>query len=300
MRTPSFLKSAYKKTVFLRFAIREWWPFWFYILNYPGRKKFQQYPVSLTSTQARIVNELRANGISFSSLDELFPAESLLETMNLFVAQNSSNLSHYSKKDFILGFWEYKPILDFANPFVDFAIQPAIHSIANAYMEMWTRLNYFHLAKTVPVGDAQAKFSQNWHRDSEEKRMLKVFVYLTDVDEEAGPFTYVKGSTYGNRYGNVAPQHPPEGSYPQAEIIEKKISNQDIVVGLGKAGTVIFCDTSGLHRGGHAKNKERIMSTTFYTADSWIEAPRYVHTPESLLRLSTSSPSVQYLLSKSR
>ena len=32
----------------------------------------------------------------------------------------------------------------------------------------------------------------------------------------------------------------------------------------GKAGTMIFCDTSGLHQGGYATGKERIMSTFGY------------------------------------
>ena len=218
--------------------------------------------------------------------------------MDEFILRNVNNFSHYSKKDFILSFWEYKPKLDFQNPFVDFAIQPLIHRVACAYMEMWTRLNYFHLAKTIPVGDAEARFSQNWHRDSEEKRMLKVFVYLSDVDENSGPFTYIKKSTYGNKYGNVAPQKPPEGSYPETCLIESIVNKEDMATGIGKKGTVIFCDTSGLHRGGHAKSRERIMSTTFYTANTWIEVPRYIHTPDSEKRFLTLHPVIQYLLSK--
>ena len=33
---------------------------------------------------------------------------------------------------------------------------------------------------------------------------------------------------------------------------------------MGKAGTMIFCDTAGIHRGGYATKNERIMFTAGY------------------------------------
>jgi hypothetical protein len=109
--------------------------------------------------------------------------------------------------------------------------------------------------------------SQNWHRDGEDRQVLKIFIYLNDVDEETGPFMYVKESIKGLKYGKLFPQRPPEGSYPN-ESVDKAVSPEDIKLCLGKAGTVIFCDTTGLHRGGYAFSKERTMFTASYQASS--------------------------------
>ena len=42
--------------------------------------------------------------------------------------------------------------------------------------------------------------SQRWHRDYNDERLVKVFIYLTDVDEDTGPLEYVPGSTLGGEY----------------------------------------------------------------------------------------------------
>lgn len=293
------LQKIRKRLVFLRFSVREWWPLWFYFLNRKGRRLFLANPSTINDVGSGIVKTLRTHGIAFSSLEELFPEENLLSTLQSYAATHSNSLQQTSKKEFILNYWEFIPTLDLKNPFVQFAIRPEITSIAYSYMEMWTRLNYYHLAKTLPVGTTEATFSQNWHRDSEEKRMLKVFIYLTDVDEDSGPFIYVQKSTYMNKYGDVAPQRPPEGSYPPDSLIEENVSADDVITATGKAGTVIFCDTSGLHRGGYAKSKERIMSTTFYTADTWLaDAPRYRHSAETRAAVAKEKADIIYLLEK--
>jgi ectoine hydroxylase-related dioxygenase (phytanoyl-CoA dioxygenase family) len=140
---------------------------------------------------------------------------------------------------------------------------------------MWTKLVYYDLALTLPVGESAPVQSQRWHRDPEEKKICKVFIYLNDVDENTGPFTFVLGSQYGGKYGHLFPQKTPEGSYPNEEILLKKIDPRDIKLMTAPKGTVIFCDTSGLHRGGYAKTKERLMFTAFFSAPTNSEKPWY-------------------------
>ncbi len=43
--------------------------------------------------------------------------------------------------------------------------------------------------------------SQRWHRDYNDKHLLKVFLYMSDVDEAAGPFEYVPGNMIGGATG---------------------------------------------------------------------------------------------------
>lgn len=181
-----------------------------------------------------------------------------------------SENEHQSKKDgFMKRLWPTDVTLDFKNPFVSLSLDSNVLSVVNAYMQMWTTLRYYDLSKTVPVtpGD-QAQYSQNWHRDPEEKRLMKMFIYLTDVDEESGPFIYIPESVHGLRLGGLFPQRSPAGSYPLDEEVDRAIPVKDRRTMIGKAGTIMFCDTSGLHKGGYARLRPRIMFTASFTAPS--------------------------------
>jgi len=115
--------------------------------------------------------------------------------------------------------------------------------------------------------------SQLWHRDLEEKKMIKVFIYLNDVNENNGPFFYVKGSQPSgkSKISKFAPQYLPKGSYPDEATVKNTILLDQIVCAKGKAGTIIFCDTAGLHKGGFVVEGERKMITGFFPSKKWSE-----------------------------
>jgi hypothetical protein len=121
--------------------------------------------------------------------------------------------------------------------------------------------------------EPSAMHSQLWHRDPEEKKMIKVFIYLNDVNENNGPFFYVKGSQPSgkSKISKFAPQYLPKGSYPDEATVKNTILLDQIVCAKGKAGTIIFCDTAGLHKGGFAVEGERKMSTGFFPSKKWSE-----------------------------
>ena len=77
---------------------------------------------------------------------------------------------------------------------------------STTYRGLATKLYYLDNWFTPPYAGADQRIaSQRWHRDPEEEHVVKAFLYLSDVDEEAGPFEYVKGSPPGNRYGESSP-----------------------------------------------------------------------------------------------
>ena len=54
------------------------------------------------------------------------------------------------------------------------------------------------------------------------------------------------------------------GGYPPTDQIELHVSTKDRVTASGREGTVIFRDTSGLHRGGFALENARLLSVFAY------------------------------------
>ena len=75
---------------------------------------------------------------------------------------------------------------------------PRMLGLANAYLQMWSKLEYVDFWYSVPVeADSGRIQSQRWHRDFDDRHLLKAFLYLVDVDEETGPFEFVAGARPG-------------------------------------------------------------------------------------------------------
>jgi len=277
------------------FTVRNSWPVWYGILNADARRRFASHKPSLTETQQHVLTDLARGGIALTSLDALFPGENMLATLQADMQARHRTAEKLRKKEFLKPFWNERGPIDQSNPFFALALRKEVLNIVNSYDKMWRRLNYLTLAETVPVGDREAVQSQRWHRDPEEKRMIKFFVYLNDIDEDSGPFIYTKGSQYGApKYGNLFPQQPPLGIYLTDKQIEDAVDPSDVLTCTAKAGTVIFCDTAGLHRGGHAKSKSRFMFTAFYPSSKWTEPMQYQRGPG--INKSTLSPEARYAL----
>jgi len=90
---------------------------------------------------------------------------------------------------------------------------------------------------------------------------MKVFLYLSDVDDVSGPFNYVKGSNYGNKWHSTFPLREEKPFTPrmQDEEVESVIPEKYRISFKGKAGTIILADTMGLHKGGYCLEDERLM-----------------------------------------
>ena len=92
-----------------------------------------------------------------------------------------------------------------------------------------------------------------WHRDSPYTHQFKAVCYLSDVDEDNGPFQYIKKSH--SKYiilKNYINKIFTPGQYRFTnEEIERylRFSNQEVQTVCGSQGTIVYTDTKGIHRG---------------------------------------------------
>ncbi|OGG44342.1 hypothetical protein A2841_00955 [Candidatus Kaiserbacteria bacterium RIFCSPHIGHO2_01_FULL_48_10] len=216
----------------------------------------------LSLVEKRIISELRETGVAITSLDELFAGAPTLSELVSFAGFETKAGRVNPVKPFIREFLEEKPAVTFKNPFARLALDERALSIIGTYLGMSPRFYEFTLTeiRAVPTR-TEREGSMKWHRDPHDLRLCKMFLYLSDVAPENGPFTYLKYSNYKNKYHHLFPQVPPSGIYPPAEEVEKRIDSNDVFQCVGKAGTVVFADTSGLHWGGYVKEKHRRMLT---------------------------------------
>jgi hypothetical protein len=157
-----------------------------------------------------------------------------------------------------------KPRFSILAPWIRIAAGQPLVDIVNSYRGLLTRLYEVDEWFTVPYPQSGERLaSQQWHRDPEDVHVVKVFVYLTDVDEEAGPFEYVRGSAAGGRYEHLWPWADGH-RYVDGADLEAAVDGGDRLTVTGPAGTMIVCDTGGFHRGGFARTRPRVLSTSTY------------------------------------
>jgi hypothetical protein len=235
---------------------------------------------SLNPVQQRVLGELRETGISIVSFDELFADDELWaelhEDMAAFVERAEARLAAGKaggKKKFLIRRYErgksklpVEPaILPSDGPWLRYAAGDTLLGIVNAYRGRMIKLVDFDQWYTLPVGeDGEREDSQQWHRDPEDQHVVKVFLYFSDVDEEAGPFEYIPSSAAGGKYGDLWPWGKGSPRYPPTDELERAIPSTARIGATGPVGTLVVCDTSGFHRGGYARSKPRILSTHTY------------------------------------
>jgi len=289
-----------KDTVFRTYCrARNFHPIWYHVLNREAKKIWHTHqsdvPDALTEG---IIASLHRDGVAVTDVASLF-SRGLFDAARRFAGEAlarpeiQGEIKRHERmivervesggqrkgakkylKDFIVepyGSTTDERIPDMRNPFIRMNLDERVVHIAGSYMGIAPKLRGFSLRQTLPVPAGAAEyFSQRWHRDPEDRKMLKMFIYMTDVlDERSGPFIYIKGSQPGGARGNVFPQHPPAATYPEAGAVEKVVPRELMKMCLGRAGTVVFADTSGLHKGGYTTAAPRLMYTgTFYSQAS--------------------------------
>ena len=249
---------------------------WHYVAN--GVRTLRARTSALSHPDARtLAAELTAEGIIVRTSDTFLSEDgrrALAETTTAVLARSRSPeieaavsgaaASGDKHKDFVAHLVSYPDGVDAGDPILKVALDPKLLEIAASYLGFWPSLYSIDAWLNYPT-DAPPEVSQLWHRDPEDLRLVKAFIYLVDVDERCGPFTYVPRT------------HPFGAETVKSSRLEKKKRFEDDRmrrvfppetwrVCTGPAGTMILADTLGYHRGGKPVAGRRILITFTYTS----------------------------------
>jgi ectoine hydroxylase-related dioxygenase (phytanoyl-CoA dioxygenase family) len=246
--------------------------------NRASRRRFAQAPPALDAVQRRIADDLERQGFSLLTFSELFEDDALWSEIaaqgDRFVEETQTGLSSDREqlrvragKEFVVRLHSYGVDLDFSDPWFHACASRRMLDVANSYLGMWSKLEYVDLWYSVPQPEEATRISsQRWHRDFNDRRLVKVFLYLVDVDEHTGPFQYAAGSAPGGPYGDVWPWRPLGENYPPEDELEQRLPSDAIHTFTGPKGTLLFCNTAGFHRGGFATGRPRVLATATYSS----------------------------------
>ena len=246
--------------------------------NREARRRFAEQPSALDDVQQRVVDAVKAEGYATVALDDLVRDDSLRAAIEeqgaAFIAETERGLQeerHGSNgelrrgagKDFLVRAHSFAgDRLDLGHAWFRACLSPAMLGVANAYLHMWAKLSYVDLWYTIQQdATAERKASQLWHFDFDDKHLLKAFLYLRDVDQGTGPFEYVAGSQPGGPYHSVRPWRPMDYGRVPEDQVKRAVPDEAVRTFTAPRNTVIFCNTSGLHRGGFAVSGPRILAT---------------------------------------
>lgn len=126
------------------------------------------------------------------------------------------------------------------------------------------------------AGRAKAEHAELFHRDVDDWRFYKLFIYLTDVDEGAGPHVFVKASQ------NEAALLPIRRY--QDEEVEKAFGKDRVMRITGKAGTAFLENTFGFHKGTLCESKNRLLFQVQYSVLPIFSYP-YKPVPKSEIKV---------------
>jgi hypothetical protein len=106
------------------------------------------------------------------------------------------------------------------------------------------------------LANPQTGGPRRWHRDKEDWRMIKVAIYLNDVDENGGPYEFMKPESNAVLRRRVSPYQ----TFRDREIepfLDHPLADSHISC-FGQAGTVILSDTAHYyHRGRPPVTRDR-------------------------------------------
>ena len=286
-----------------------------------GRSRFRSHVPALNAAQQRALQDLRRSGIAILDVLEIGLHTDALALL-LAVGERfkaaaarlvagaddpSSSLAHNRERlgryvagegrsdDYLIKLHREGPTLALDNPLLRVGLDAALLDVVNSYLGLFAKLNYTDMGHTVPAASPHRIGSQRWHRDYDDARLVKAYVYFADIHRESGAMEYVRGSQEGGRYRDLFPWRPRVSRYVPDGGVEGRVLDSDRTVATGPAGTLVLSDTSGLHRGGPSISGQRVLATWTFVTPACLLDRRFQVSPGS--EWTALSESARYALS---
>jgi hypothetical protein len=124
---------------------------------------------------------------------------------------------------------------------------------------------YQGLSLRQDIADGESVGVRKWHLDWEDRRVIKIIIYLNDVDTNCGPYEYIPKKLTTTAMSNL--KYYDLGFFSDREM-EAAIPKSNWQTCTGKAGTIIISDTCNIFH--HLKppiTTDRFSLTFCYTSE---------------------------------
>ena len=257
-------------------------------------------PRSTTSSRASS-RDVREQGYSSgpSRSSSRTPAHwgEIEEQRDRFVASTEADLAEGGEhvrvrpgKEFVVRLQSYGVELGPEDPWFRAVASQRLLDIANTYLEMWSKLEYVDVWYSVPQpatarADLVAALAPRLQRQAPAEGLP----LPRRRGREHGAVPVRRRQPPGGPYADAWGWEPLGQNYPTEEELESRIPrDRRCRRSPGPAGTLLFCNTAGFHRGGFSTTKPRVLATATYSS------------PASLASLTVRSYDVHGLARRAR
>jgi len=226
------------------------------------KQHYDNLPV-ISDYEQDLIGKLRTEGVAMTSLEALsIPStESMLEAAKILIPQIPQipqNIAE-NKNEFVVHATPQQ-ILEHQEIFL-WGLEQRLINIVENYIGLPVAYHGAYFRRDI-ANKVQLR-SRLWHIDPEDKKVLKIVIYLNDVNDNNGPFEYIPKFFTPKLVSSLKYNH----GYVQDKTMEKLISPSEFKSCTGMAGTVILAATGGIfHRGKVPISSDRYTVFFDYTS----------------------------------
>jgi hypothetical protein len=176
------------------------------------------------------------------------PYRKHLGAINPTQAPPETHIAHYERYDLV----KSKEIMGIAN-------DPGVLNLVQDYLGVKPTIS--NVSMWWSFGNKEyAEEAQNFHRDNDDIKFCKLFVYLTDVGAQNGPHIYIKKTANSDKLTKVR-------RYTDDEV-EAVFGKENILSMEYPKGSIFIVDTYGFHKGLLPEDGRRLLLQIQYSVNS--------------------------------
>jgi len=177
--------------------------------------------------------------------------------------------------------------------FLNFFLDSKFMEIVENYLEdlpLMTELKLLHSPANIQETHSG---SQLYHRDFDDEKIVKFFLYLVDVDENTGPLEIINNIKSKEVTSKLKSAYSIHSDNKVEEFVDE---NKDRINLLGKRGDCFLVDTSScFHRGSRKSLKDRyVLYANFSTRSSFRFPPIFKYSKDQEI-INFHSPLSRYI-----
>ncbi|MDB9342463.1 2OG-Fe(II) oxygenase [Nodularia spumigena CS-586/05] len=221
----------------------------------------------MTKADQELVEKIKYEGVVITSLEELgIPSTPDILKAAINLKQKLRPNISGQKNGFVVHA-SYQQIMEYPEIFY-WGLEERLLNIVENYLGLPVAYNGLYFRRDIANNIEQG--SRLWHIDREDRKILKIIIYLNDINENTGPLQYIPQ----NLTLEIVKALKYTSGYIQDSKIREFISPENYKSCTGSIGTVIFAATGSIfHRGKLPINSDRFA--IFFDYSSRRQKKRY-------------------------
>ena len=255
--------------------------FWQYVINFKGKifyfmwnfKKHEYYDLKgnnkVVLEQEQKITNLCKEILNFANDEFIEKEKNKILLGDTGTDKPTKSAFRTKEKNFSKQFLRELPKV-LQMKIINFACSEKMVTTASKYLKVFPILASVKVSLNIPREGEKERGAMLWHKDDLGYKSIDFVAFVTDVDDDNGPFyTLKKKNPLGVFYklkDIIKNPKPGERNKVDLKIFSNKYSEDEVLTFKGSSGTAMFVDSmSNYHRGGFCKSKHRIKLRFEYT-----------------------------------